>query len=168
MLGPQANGLTQAAIRGLHKLMAYKDEYEVARLFVQGTFQARTRAMFVAPARVSYNFHPPLLRALGLRRKLHLGAWFTPVLRILASLKVIRGTPFDLFGYTKIRRLERGLIPWYVGLVERTLEALNAEDAAVAQAILDLPDEIRGYEDVKLRNVVAARRKAEELTAALR
>jgi indolepyruvate ferredoxin oxidoreductase len=110
-----------------------------------------------------YNLHPPVLRALGLKRKLRLGAWFTPALRALARAKRLRGTPLDVFGYAALRRLERELIPWYAALVERVLAALSSGNVAIAQEILEIPDAIRGYEAVKLANVTSARRRADEL-----
>jgi indolepyruvate ferredoxin oxidoreductase len=158
-------GLTRAVVRSLHRLMAYKDEYEVARLYVTGTFLERARALFAEPDKTKmwYNFHPPILRALGWKRKIKLGTWFTPALRALAAAKVLRGTPFDAFGYAEIRRLERELIVWYTALCDRALDTAGAGNVAVAQQLLELSDAVRGYESVKLANVVSVRRKLEEL-----
>ncbi|HEV8308639.1 MAG TPA: indolepyruvate ferredoxin oxidoreductase family protein, partial [Methylomirabilota bacterium] len=116
-VGAQAE-ITHAVIRSLYKLMAYKDEYEVARLHLKPGFQAQARRLFVAPRRLVYHFHPPLLRALGLRRKLAFGPWFTPALRLLRGVRRLRGTAWDVFGYAGVRREERRLVPWYRSLVE--------------------------------------------------
>jgi indolepyruvate ferredoxin oxidoreductase len=160
--------LTRAAIRSLHKLMAYKDEYEVARLYVDGTFASRSHALFASPRKMWYNLHPPLLRAFGLKRKIRLGSWFTPVLRMFASAKGLRGTAFDVFGYAQVRRVERELIGWYEQIIGDVLARLTPQNAAAAQELLEVPDSIRGYEDVKLANVTRAHAKAEELLAKLR
>jgi indolepyruvate ferredoxin oxidoreductase len=155
--------ITRAVIRHLYKLMAYKDEYEVARLHLKPAFHAGTRSLFVEPRRVSYNFHPPLLRALGLKRKLQLGPWFTPVLRALHGMRGARGTPWDIFGYARVRREERRLIRWYRDLVESALDRLDPETYPLIVEIAQLPDHIRGYEEIKLGNVEAVTARAEKL-----
>jgi indolepyruvate ferredoxin oxidoreductase len=155
--------LTHAVIRGLHKLMAYKDEYEVARLHLDPGFLTETRDLFVDPRRLSYHLHPPFLRALGLRRKLRLGPWFRPALRALRGLRGLRGTPLDLFGYATMRREERRLVGWYRDLVESTLDRLGPDTHATAVELAELPDAIRGYESIKLAGVTAARARAAEL-----
>ncbi len=159
--------LTRALIRSMHKLMAYKDEYEVARLYVDGAFGARSRALFSSPRKMWYNLHPPILRALGLKRKIRIGAWFTPVLRLMASAKGLRGTPWDVFGYAKVRRVERELIVWYEEIVANVIARLSPSNFAASQEILEIPDSIRGYEDVKLGNVASAQLRAVELLAEL-
>jgi indolepyruvate ferredoxin oxidoreductase len=154
--------VTHAVIRGLYKLMAYKDEYEVARLHLKPAFHAGTQALFTAPRRVAWHFHPPLLRALGLKRKLRLGPWFRHGLRALRGLRRLRGTPYDPFGYAAIRREERRLVPWYRRLVMEGLAA-GADAHATAIDLARLPDGIRGYEDIKLRSITAARERAQQL-----
>src|SRR5262245_62057286 len=113
MVAPGHVEVTHAVIRNLYKLMAYKDEYEVARLHLRRAFHEATRGLFVAPRRLSWHFHPPLLRALGLRRKIRLGPWFRHALRALRALRRLRGTALDPFGYAAVRREERRLVPWY-------------------------------------------------------
>ncbi|MBV8601071.1 MAG: indolepyruvate ferredoxin oxidoreductase family protein, partial [Candidatus Eremiobacteraeota bacterium] len=167
VFGPQSARLTRATIRGLHKLMTYKDEYEVARLHVHPAFQKRVRELVEQPLAIEYNLHPPVLRALGLRSKLRLGSWFTPFLRVLASMKSLRGTPLDPFGYAQVRRVERSLIGWYLALIDTVLANVNAENLETAVALLELPDEIRGYESIKLANVAAVKKRAEALTLKL-
>jgi indolepyruvate ferredoxin oxidoreductase len=152
----------------LHKLLAYKDEYEVARLHVDATFRRRTQLTFTAPATISYMLHPPLLRALGLKKKLRLGPWFFPFLRILATMKPVRGTPFDCFGYAPVRRTERRLVSWYRDAVHAALDGRTAASEALVHQIASLPEEIRGYEDIKLENARVAQRRALELLDRIR
>jgi indolepyruvate ferredoxin oxidoreductase len=102
---------------------------------------------------IGYNLFPPLLRAMGLKKKLKLGGWFRGPLRMLASMKGLRGTPFDLFGYAEVRREERALIGWYEQLVRDCLDRATPENLALAQEIVALPGQIRGYEQIKLANV---------------
>jgi indolepyruvate ferredoxin oxidoreductase len=115
---------------------------------------------------VAWHLHPPLLRALGLRRKLRLGPWFRHALGALRALRRLRGTPFDPFGYAAVRREERRLVPWYRDLVTGALSGADGHDAAVQLA--RLPESIRGYEDIKLRSVAAARARADALAGASR
>ena len=145
--------LAEAVARNLYKLMAYKDEYEVARLLTNPEREAQIRGMWEQVESIGYNLFPPLLRAMGLKKKLKLGGWFRGPLRMLASLKGLRGTPFDLFGYAKVRREERALIGWYEQLVRGCLDRATPENLALAQEIVALPGQIRGYEQIKLANV---------------
>jgi indolepyruvate ferredoxin oxidoreductase len=155
--------LTETVARYLYKLMAYKDEYEVARLLTQETFRRNTRALFDSKVRIFYHLQPQLLRLLGVRKKVRLGEWFTPFLRLLKSLRFLRSTPFDIFGYNSVRSLERGLIEWYIGLVETTASGLTIGNISDAQAIMAIPEDIRGYEDIKARSAAQAKARAAEL-----
>ncbi len=149
--------LAEAVAVGLHKLMAYKDEYEVARLSTDPAFGAGVRAEFGADARISWKLHPPSLRAMGLRRKLTLGPWFRPAYSTLHAMRRLRGTPLDPFGRAEVRRVERALVAEYRALVPR-LAAMAADgDVEGAVRIAALPDMVRGYEDVKLANVARYR-----------
>jgi indolepyruvate ferredoxin oxidoreductase len=159
--------VTHAVIRYLYKLMAYKDEYEVARLHTRPDFQRRTRELFVDAERMVYNLHPPLLRAFGLKRKLRLGPWFTPALRGLSKLRGLRGTRFDPFGYAHLRREERRLVSWYLGLVRSALAELTPQNHDAVVAIAQLPDRIRGYEEIKLKSIAATEAHAAVLMRAL-
>jgi indolepyruvate ferredoxin oxidoreductase len=150
--------LTQTVARYLYKLMAYKDEYEVARLLARPEFEARVRRMWEQVEAIGYQLHPPLLRALGLKKKLRLGPWFRGPLRVLAKMKFLRGTAFDPFGYAGVRQEERALIGWYRDLVR---ECLGSDNLALAQEIAALPDQIRGYENIKLESI----RKVKALAA---
>ena len=145
--------LSEAVARGLFKLMAYKDEYEVARLHTKPELREALTREFGPGARWQLLLQPPILRALGMKKKVALGAWFRPVLRALAALKFLRGTPFDVFGYAKVRRIERALIDEYRAIIEEELISLTPERYDTAVELAELPDAIRGYEDVKLENV---------------
>jgi indolepyruvate ferredoxin oxidoreductase len=164
---PGRTGLTEAVAEYLYKLMAYKDEYEVARLHLDPALRDQVRAVAGPDARLTWHLHPPLLRALGLKKKLRLGEWFTPAFRTLRALRGLRGTALDVFGYAEIRRVERALIGEYQALVERALGRLAPDTHDTAVALASLPDEIRGYEEIKMEGVRRFRTRAEELLARL-
>jgi indolepyruvate ferredoxin oxidoreductase len=148
-------GVALAYAKGLHKLMAYKDEYEVARLHLDHDF---------APGdKVSVLLHPPVLRALGMRRKIRLRRTAGPVFRALRSARVLRGTVLDPFGYAHVRRVERELVHEYRALVRDAIAA-GSPLAAVAE-IAALPEMIRGYEDIKLARVAEFREAARKALA---
>jgi indolepyruvate ferredoxin oxidoreductase len=159
--------IARAVVRNLHKLMTYKDEYEVARLLIQETFQERAAAAFDSGAKLYYNLQPPLLRSFGLAGKIALGMWFTPALRALAAARFLRGTAFDPFGHAAVRRLERELVVWYEKLLDDILPLLTAANAAAISEIVNVPDDIRGYEDLKLHSAAKARQRAQDLLAQL-
>ena len=160
--------LHAAVARYLYKLMAYKDEYEVARLLTKPAFERHARETFEHAVSISYNLHPPLLRHFGLTNKLTLGSWFRVALRALASMKAVRGGVFDIFGYAPHRRRERALIAWYRGLIEQVVECLTPENLPLALEIAALPDQIRGYEQIKEQSIGKAMREADEKLKALR
>jgi len=157
--------LAAAVARNLFKLMAYKDEYEVARLSLDPALLVQVQAQFGAGARVAYRLHPPVLRALGMRNKISLGPWFRPGFRVLRQMRRLRGTALDLFGYTEVRRVERALPVEYKAWLARVLLRLTPENHAVAVQIAELPDLVRGYEQIKMRSVDTYRSRAEELLA---
>ena len=162
---PGSTALAEAVARHLFKLMAYKDEYEVARLYTNGHFQRQVEATF-EPGTLRYEFHlaPPLLARpdpeTGVVRKMSFGPWMMGVFRQLARLKGLRGGRFDLFGYTQERRTERRLIADYEAMLEEVLPALTARNHAIAISLASIPGKIRGYGHVKARHLEAA--KAEE------
>ncbi|GAA3573660.1 indolepyruvate ferredoxin oxidoreductase family protein [Amycolatopsis ultiminotia] len=164
---PGSSELTEAVAHHLHRLMAYKDEYEVARLALDPAVDADVRERFGAGARVSFRLHPPVLRAMGLRRKISLGPWFRPVFRLLTVLRRLRGTPFDPFGPARVRRLERDLVREYEQVVAELAERVDPGSHALAVRIAGLPDTVRGYEDIKVRNAAAYRGELAELRARL-
>jgi indolepyruvate ferredoxin oxidoreductase len=165
---PGHTELTEAVARQLYKLMAYKDEYEVARLHLDAVERAKVDAEFGEDARVYFMLHPPLLRALGLKRKLKLGGWFMPAFRTLYRMRRLRGTRLDPFGLAKVRRVERELIDEYDAMVGEALGLLTPDTHATALELLELPDVIRGYEEIKLRNVTLFRKRAEATLKRLR
>jgi indolepyruvate ferredoxin oxidoreductase len=162
---PGQRGLAEAAARYLHKLMAYKDEYEVARLHLDAAVQAQLQSKFGPKVRIYWHLHPPLLRALGLKKKIRLGSWFTPAFRLLAAMKGLRGTRLDVFGYAAIRQVERALIEEYRQHLETALVRLSPVTHDLAVKLAELPDEIRGYEHIKMENVERFRDRAQQLIA---
>jgi indolepyruvate ferredoxin oxidoreductase len=164
---PGSTALTEAVARYLYKLMAYKDEYEVARLALEPSLGADLAAEFGPGARASWRLHPPVLRALGMKKKIALGPWFVPAFRVLRAMRSLRGTPMDPFGRTRVRVVERELIEEYRGLVDHLIGRLSPATAALAVQLAELPDGVRGYEDTKLRNVGSYRQSLAELRAQL-
>lgn len=152
-LSPDLTDLSEAFARYLFKLMAYKDEYEVARLSLKPDVRDVLKAQFGERAKLHYHLQPPILKALGLKRKIKLGRSFDIVYRGLRHLRFLRGTRFDFFGYDRVRRVERDLIAQYRRLVFEALEDLSAENYARLVKLAALPDMIRGYDEVKLKNV---------------
>ena len=154
--------LTETVARSLHKLMAYKDEYEVARLLLEPAAATQAESVAGPGARLVWHLHPPFLRALGMSRKLKLGRWARPVLVGLRGAKRLRGTPLDLFGYARVRRCERRLPGEYREAIRALLGTLDAINRDEAVEIADLPDAVRGYEDLKMRRVAAYREELGE------
>ncbi|MDQ0779899.1 indolepyruvate ferredoxin oxidoreductase [Streptomyces aurantiacus] len=154
---PGSTVVSEAVAHHLYKLMAYKDEYEVARLSVAADMLDAVAAQYGPDAKVAYRLHPPVLRALGMRGKISLGPWFKPVFRLLVTLRKVRGTPFDPFGRSKVRKVERELIAEYREVINESLTALRPESAEVVVRMATLPDLIRGYEAIKLENVAKYR-----------
>jgi indolepyruvate ferredoxin oxidoreductase len=148
-----APGLAIVVARNLYKLMAYKDEYEVARLSLDPAVRAEITEQFGPEVRYSWQLHPPALRKLGLERKISLGPWATPLLRTLRAGRRLRGTPLDPFGRFEVRTVERRMIEEYRAVVTELLRGLNHHNHALALQIAALPDVVRGYESVKLANV---------------
>jgi indolepyruvate ferredoxin oxidoreductase len=162
--------LTEAVARYFAKLLAYKDEYEVARLHANGDFEKKIESMFEGDYKVVYHLAPPLLAridpASGEPRKMRFGPWMLPVFKMLAPMKRLRGTAFDVFGYTAERRTERALFAEYESTIERLLKDLSAQNHGTAVQIASLPEEIRGFGHIKMRNFAAAAKKREQLLAA--
>jgi len=159
--------ITTIVARNLHKVMAYKDEYEVANLLTQSVFESRLRGMFTGKVSISYNLQPPLARRMGIKRKVNLGPWFRPAMVILARMKFLRGTWFDPFRRLQSRREERELIVWYTNLIEQSARLMRPENVSDVAVLLSLPDEIRGYEQIKSTAIVAARGAADKLLGGL-
>jgi indolepyruvate ferredoxin oxidoreductase len=162
---PGKSGLAEAVARYLFKLMAYKDEYEVARLFSDGTFRAQVKSTFDGEdLRFEFHLAPPLFArkdpVTGVAKKMSFGAWMMPAYRALAKFKFLRGTALDPFGYTIERRTERALVRDYEAMLEEILGALTPANHHLAVGLANIPEKIRGFGHVKARHLTAA--KAEE------
>ena len=161
--------LTEAVARYYYKLMAYKDEYEVARLHTDPAFREKIGAMFEGDTRLKFHLAPPLMARHdkeGRAIKREYGPWMMSAFGVLAKLKGLRGTAFDVFGYTAERRMERALVKQYRETVTALLPKLTEDKLAQAVAIASIPEDIRGYGHVKERHLKAAREKEAALVAA--
>ncbi len=170
---PGSTAFVEAVVRYGFKLMAYKDEYEVARLYSDGSFERQVGATFQGE-RMRYTFHlaPPLLAKVdpvtGEPRKMTFGPWMLHVFRVLAKLKGLRGGRFDIFGYTHERRTERRLIEDYHALVGEIAGALTAANLPLAVALASIPERIRGFGHVKERHLKQAKAEEADLLARFR
>ena len=166
---PGATQLAAAVTRCYFKLLAYKDEYEVARLYAGAAFAEQLANTFEGRYRVRFHLAPPSLRPAQRERpppaKREYGGWLRLVFPVLARLKFLRGTPFDPFGRSAERRTERQLIVEYETLIDELLTGLNPTLHPLAVELASLPDQIRGYGHVKQRNLEAVRRRESELLA---
>lgn len=175
---PGQSALSENVARYLFKLMAYKDEYEVARLYADGAFQKQVAATFETdsasgkPLRYEFHLAPPLLAKrdphTGLPRKISFGPWMMSAFGLLAKLKGLRGTAFDIFGYSEERRTERRLIADYEVLIAEILERLNPQNQALCVALAAIPEKIRGFGHVKERHLQQAKAEEAELLNRLR
>jgi indolepyruvate ferredoxin oxidoreductase len=162
---PGKTGLADAVARYLFKLMAYKDEYEVARLYAETGFLAQVRNE-VAGENLTLKFHlaPPLLarkdKVTGVPKKMTFGPWMLSAFRVLAKFRFLRGTAFDIFGYSEERRTERKLVADYEALLAEIMGKLSPENHHIAVGLAVIPEKIRGFGHVKARHLVAA--KADE------
>lgn len=161
--------LTKSVARSYAKLLAYKDEYEVARLYSSKEFRQKLDAQFDGKMKLSVHLAPPILPgkdvATGRPKKREFGTWIFPVFKTLASLKRLRGTALDIFGYTAERKMERQLIADYEETLGKILDELTHEKLSLACKIADLPDTIRGFGPVKEGNVALAAKTKAELMA---
>jgi indolepyruvate ferredoxin oxidoreductase len=160
--------LTEAVARYLFKLMAYKDEYEVARLHAETGFHEKIAAMFEGDYKVNYHLAPPLLakrNEKGELQKKKYGPAMFAAFRLLAKLKGLRGTPLDIFGTTAERRAERALPAEYRQTIEQVIASLNEANHALAVEIARIPEQIKGFGHVKERNLAGARAQWQQLMA---
>ncbi|RMD86437.1 MAG: indolepyruvate ferredoxin oxidoreductase family protein, partial [Alphaproteobacteria bacterium] len=166
-LGCDGERLTETVARQYFRLLAYKDEYEVARLFAETDFESRLKSQFEGDFRLRFHLAPPLLSrtdaATGRPRKREFGPWISRFFRILARFRWLRGTPIDPFGWSAERRLERRLIAEYESLVADIMARVGAGNLDIAVALAGVPDMIRGYGPVKLASIAAAKQKEAEL-----
>jgi indolepyruvate ferredoxin oxidoreductase len=163
--------LPRAVAINYAKLLAYKDEYEVARLYTDGRFEKQIRDQFDGDFKLSFNLAPPIMGggkdALGRPRKRAFGPWMMPVFRLLAKMRTLRGTAFDIFAGSPDRKLERDLIAGYEKDVAHVLSVLSPLTLDTAIEILSLPDRIRGYGPVKEKSVADAKARYAQLAADL-
>ncbi len=158
--------LTESVARVLFKLMSYKDEYEVARLYARPQFMDELRAQFEGDFTLRFNLAPPLFarrNAKGELVKQEFGSWMYTAFRVLSALRGLRGTPFDLMGYSTERKLERSLIGEYRHLIEGLLDDLSEQKMPLAVQIAGLPEKIRGFGHVKQRNLHQYQRESAAL-----
>jgi indolepyruvate ferredoxin oxidoreductase len=169
---PGRAGLAEAVASSLFKLMAYKDEYEVARLYTNGAFEAKLRRQFEGELSVEFHLAPPLLARrdprTGVPRKRVFGGWMFKLFKLLAWLRWVRGTPWDVFGRTAERRQERLLITHYEQVLGEIATALDHDNHALAVEIARLPEQMRGFGHIKARNVEKAQAREGELLARFR
>jgi indolepyruvate ferredoxin oxidoreductase len=169
---PGSTALTEAAARALFKVMAYKDEYEVARLYTESDFLKRVADQFEGPYELRVHLAPPLLAerdpATGHLKKRVYGPWMLGAFRLLARLRFLRGTPFDPFGRSRERRGERQLIAEYEALLDEIERGLSPQNHAAAVELARLPLEVRGFGHVKDASLARARPRQAELLARFR
>jgi indolepyruvate ferredoxin oxidoreductase len=162
--------LTRAVATNLSKLMSYKDEYEVARLYTDPAFKAKLDALFEPGYTLKFNLAPPMISrtnpSTGLPMKREFGDWMLLGFQVLARLKRLRGTPLDIFGYSAERTMERDLITQYEAMLEQLLAGLSTAKLDTAVALARLPEEIRGYAYVKDESLVEVNARKTELLAA--
>jgi indolepyruvate ferredoxin oxidoreductase len=169
---PDSDGrLSRAVAHVAAKLMTYKDEYEVARLFTDPGFAARLREQFEGDYTIEFNLAPPLMarrdKATNRPVKRRFGPWMLRAFTLMAKLRPLRGTPLDIFGYHPHRRAERQLIRDYTKLLDEVLQHLTPSNVAAAEAVLRAHDKIRGYDVVKEANAAAVRDAVPKLLAAM-
>ena len=165
-------GLAETVARNYFKLMAYKDEYEVARLYAASSFGSKIAGMFEGSYRLRFHLAPPIFNrpdpGTGEATKSEFGPWVMTAFRVLAKLKWVRGTPLDVFGTTRERKTERRLIVDYEATVSELLERLDRDNHGLAVEIASIPDRIRGFGHVKLRHLGEAKKREAELLATFR
>ena len=169
---PGLQGLANAVTRYAYKLMAYKDEYEVGRLYSDPEFKRKLDEQFEGDYKLEFNLAPPILSRIdkktGKPGKIQFGAWMLPVFGMLARLKFLRGTKLDIFGYTEERREERALIEEYFSLMNEIIDSLNTENHAIAVELASLPEKIRGFGHIKQNHLQAFRKQHHNLLKAFR
>ena len=166
-LVPDSDRLTEAVARSYFRLLAYKDEYEVARLYTSGDFLPELRKNFGDGFKLRFHLSPPVFAATdketGRPRKYEFGSWMLPVMRLLAKLRFLRGTRWDPFGRSQERRTERALISEYEALIDDILRELESGRMELAIEILGLAESIRGYGPIKDQSIAKYRMNLEKL-----
>ncbi|TMH35508.1 MAG: indolepyruvate ferredoxin oxidoreductase family protein [Betaproteobacteria bacterium] len=169
---PGRSALTEAVARYYFKLLAIKDEYEVARLYTDGDFAKRVAMQFEGDYKLTFHLAPPLMNkpdsVTGEAKKSTYGPWMMNAFRILTRMKSLRGTALDVFGRTPERRMERQLITDYEALIDEILPRLAPHNHSIAVELAGIPEHIRGFGHVKERHLKAAKAKEAELVASFR
>jgi indolepyruvate ferredoxin oxidoreductase len=169
---PGRNGLSETVAKLLFKLMAYKDEYEVARLYTDGDFQRRLEIAFEGDLKLEFHMAPPIFArrdpTTNQLKKMRFGGWMMNALKILATLRGLRGTALDIFGYSAERREERALIGEYEALVRELMTTLDGSNHSLAVSLAALPEKIRGYGHVKAASLERTRAEWRDGLAAWR
>lgn len=164
---PGMQGFAIGVARYYYKLLAYKDEFEVARLFSEGTFRNQLESQFTGEFKLRFHMAPPLIvrkdKLTGLPRKISFGPWMEKLLAILARFRFLRDTPFNPFGFSADRKLEKQLINQYEDIVSQVVPALSAENHKLVVEIACYPESIRGYGHVKRQHVQQTQAKVDEL-----
>jgi indolepyruvate ferredoxin oxidoreductase len=154
---PGSNEFTEAVAKNLFKLMVYKDEYEVARLYTDGAFAGKLAEKFDGDFRLKFHLAPPLFarrdKSTGHLKKKEYGGWIIPAFQLLARLKFLRGTVLDPFGYTTERKAERKLIDDYLAMIDLHLKAPKPEQIPLLAKLARLPEMIRGYGHIKEQSI---------------
>jgi indolepyruvate ferredoxin oxidoreductase len=170
-VAPQSKALTTAVARNLYKVMAIKDEYEIARLYTEGDFAKRLKEEFGGSFRIAIHLAPPLLSRrnsdTGLPEKSTFGPWMLSAMKILARAKHLRGGRLDIFGRTAERKAERALLSDYEQRIETLLPLLTRDNLALAADYANVPDMVRGYGHIKDANMKRAAARFAELEAKL-
>jgi indolepyruvate ferredoxin oxidoreductase len=166
-----ATPIAEAVARGLFKLMAMKDEYEVARLYANGDFVKQAREAFEGDLRFTFHLAPPLLaprdRRTGLPGKIAYGGWMMHAFRLLAPLKRLRFTPLDVFGRTAERRAERALLARYEAALDEIAARLGPANYETCVALAALPEKVRGFGHVRARHMAVVEAEQKVLLARL-
>jgi indolepyruvate ferredoxin oxidoreductase len=166
-IGVECHDFSLVVARNLYKLMAYKDEYEVARLHLEKAATSKVQGDVGPDVKVYWNLQPPLFKSMGMKKKISLGPWFRPAFQVLQASRRLRGSAFDPFGRTDIRRTERALIDEYVADLRDICNCLSSENIPIATHWAGLPDLIRGYEEIKASNVAKYRQQSDQVLSQL-
>jgi indolepyruvate ferredoxin oxidoreductase len=170
-VAPASTELTEAVAKNLFKLMAYKDEYEVARLYTDGSFASKIGEKFEGDFSLKFYMAPPIFarrdKRTGRLQKQEFGGWMMSAFRLLARLKFLRGTAFDIFGRTAERKAERRLVEDYFAMIDERLAGLNAGQIPLLARLARVPETIRGYGHIKEESMAKAAAERARLEAEL-
>ena len=170
-VAPASTELTEAVAKNLFKLMSYKDEYEVARLYTDGSFDRKVSEKFDGDFTLKFHLAPPIFAkrdpVTGHLRKREFGSWMIHAFRLLAKLKVLRGGALDPFGRTEERKTERRLIADYLAMIDQRIAGLKAEQIPLLTRLARVPETIRGFGHVKEANIKLAAAETARLEAEL-